>query len=406
MHLERTHHGLEARIRPRGFGRFISAGFLGFWLCGWAIGEAFAHFLLLRGGWALWTGERPGQNAAPLQAVPSIAMGLFLIFWLSFWTLGGILAIRELLRLLWSEVRLVVAGDLTIHDRLGPFRFTKVIPRHDLLRIYSIPVKHRLLAETRDGPVDLATIPSAADRETLEKALIEELHLALVGREGAAPVPLPEGWSEIQDAEGSLALVSDPVIRRSQARVAWTLTTGVSCAALYMISKSVNHPEWWFLTGMVTLAAAFMTWGAWRLSMTRREWRLGSGRLTLRHRSGSAARDLFEAASLELVESADSDGDSWFTLNALAAAAGAGTSGSPAANAGLGDRHVKRRIAHAIDDPSVPRRLGAWLADKARVPFREQSLARRRAQEISALYSQLESKGRFGGWLARRLRGK
>lgn len=392
MILERTHQGLEARIRPEGVGRFFSAGFLGFWLCGWVVGETFALFLLVRGAWALWTGEPPGENAEPLQLAPALAVGLFLLFWLTFWTFGGVMAMRELLRLLWSEVRLVAGPDLTIHERIGPFRSMKVIARSDLRRIYSIQRKCRLVAETTSGTLDLATVPREPDRESIEKALRGELRLEDPADQGGTPgsvVQLPEGWTEIVDAEGGVALVGDPAVRKKQARFTWTLAAGVLSVALLMISRMAGHPEWWAMAAMVSAAAAGLLWGAWRLANTRLEWRLGHGTLTLRRRTRAVARDLFDAASLELVETSDSDGDPWFTLKAVARA----TNQEPR----------RRRIASAMDDPSVPRRLGAWLAAKTRLPLDDQVGRSARPQQIVDLITQLEASGRFGRWIARRL---
>jgi hypothetical protein len=58
--------GRELVFRPRGAGRFVQAAFLSIWLVAWAIGEAFALFLLGHGIWALWTGSPAmGQDGAP-----------------------------------------------------------------------------------------------------------------------------------------------------------------------------------------------------------------------------------------------------------------------------------------------------------------------------------------------------
>jgi hypothetical protein len=297
-------------------------------------------------------------------------------------------------------VRLVAGADLTMHRQLGPFRSTIVIGRHDLRRIFSIPAKGRLLAETANGSIELAQIPNAAERESLEKTLNAELRLeepAPTGGAVHAPGPLPEGWSEIVDPEGGVALIGDPVIRRRQARVAWTIALIAAAVSYMCIAQALRAPNLWGLTTIAGAVTAALIWGAWRLSMTRLEWRLGSGRLILRRRIGAATRDLFEAGSLELVETSDSDGDPWFTLNAVAAGVAPGITCSTAA------RRTRRRIAHAMDDPTTPRRLAAWLSSKARLTLDDQATSERKREQLAKLISQLESSGRFGAWMAKRI---
>src|SRR5262249_40599299 len=109
-------------LRPRGIGRFFSAAFLVFWLAGWVVGEVFAAVVVGGGAIALLAGS-PGPGREPLAWGPALAIGAFLLVWLALWTLGGFLAMRELLRLTWAEDLLTVEPDgLTIEHHLGPFR--------------------------------------------------------------------------------------------------------------------------------------------------------------------------------------------------------------------------------------------------------------------------------------------
>jgi hypothetical protein len=103
--------GYDARLRRTGIGRYIGASFLAAWLCGWAIGEAFVLWILIRGALALLSGEPPEPGRSPLEATPAVALGAFLLIWLAFWTVGGIAAGTQLLRELWGEDRLVLQPE-------------------------------------------------------------------------------------------------------------------------------------------------------------------------------------------------------------------------------------------------------------------------------------------------------
>src|SRR5881396_2695801 len=98
MMLEQTGSGWETRLKINGASRFLGAPFLAFWLAGWAVGEVFALSLLAVGACSLVTGRPPGSGHNPLTLGVALPVGLFLLFWLTFWTFGGFLAGRELLR--------------------------------------------------------------------------------------------------------------------------------------------------------------------------------------------------------------------------------------------------------------------------------------------------------------------
>ena len=68
------------------------------------------HLHIINGGRSLLTGRpiKPGhQPFAPKAALP---VGLFLLFGLTFWTFGGLMALRELLRLLFGRDRILAAA--------------------------------------------------------------------------------------------------------------------------------------------------------------------------------------------------------------------------------------------------------------------------------------------------------
>jgi len=393
---ERTAEGLETRLRPRGFGRFVSAPFLLVWLCGWAVGEGFALWLLYRGVLALLGGAALPGNDAPAGA-QALMIGLFLVVWLSFWTLGGYLAARELLRLIWSEDRIVARHDaLVVHRGIGPFRSTRTIARDDLLQIQATP-KRRLVARTPDGAVELTSLASRDECESLAKTLQSEMGLKTDAPRDAGS--LPEQWSEVPDAEGGIALVQNERVRRARGRFAWILTTLCASAALALVATSAKErTDQRAFAGILAGISAVAAWGSWRLSHTRLEWRLEPGRLRLRRRSARRVKEIFEGTSLELIETSDSDGDAWFTLHAVAADAP-----QPWDPSRLPKRRHRRRLAHVMDDASTPRRLGAWLARKTTVRLEDLTTPEHRLRERAALIARLEAGGRFSRWMAKRI---
>lgn len=94
---------------------------------------------------------------------------------------------------------------------------------------------------------------------------------------------------------------------------------------------------------------------------------------------------------LELSRGHDSDGDPWFSLDAVADATGGSTS--------------RRSITRAIHDPAAPRRLGRWLARRAAVPFRDLATARDPAEDRARAVAELAKLGALGR-LAARLLGR
>ena len=318
----------------------------------------------------------------------ALAVSGFLVVWLSLWTLGGVMAIREWLRLMWSEDRILVTSEaLCIRRRLGPFHSTTRIARPDLKGIHTKPRRSRLLAETSEGIVEITALADRSECEALERELRETLGLVETPPAGAVPERPPEGWTEVVDPDGWPAVTQDPAIRKAQARTAWLFAMLLAIPTFLLFCRILDHPEWGALAAMLGAATGLSAWGAWRLTTTRFEWRLDASRVSLRRRSASGAIDLFEGASVELVERSDSDGDSWFTLNAVSA-----------------DGGKRKKIAQAMDDPSVPRRLGAWISDRAPIPFDDRATEQRKKADLTLTLAQLEASGRLGRWLAQKLK--
>src|SRR5688572_22590369 len=156
MKPEGTSGGLEVELRIAGIGRFFGAAFLAVWLAGWAVGEAFALWILGVGAWSLLTGQPPEAGREPFRPELALPVGLFLLFWLALWTLGGVMAGRELLRLLFGGDRIRLGHDrLEIERSYGLFRSRETLRRDDLRRFYCRPANAALCVETARGTTEL-----------------------------------------------------------------------------------------------------------------------------------------------------------------------------------------------------------------------------------------------------------
>lgn len=149
------------------------------------------------------------------------------------------------------------------------------------------------------------------------------------------------------------------------------------------------------LFGLVASAlGAFTAWLAWG----RFEWRIGSERLVRQKRFRDRLREDFEAASLELSVSRDSDGDEWFTLDALAP----GVASEPPLAFGYRPRRRGRRtLSRSMNDDSDPRRAGAWFARRAGLPLVDRTTDEARRGDVATVRIQLDPSSRLGRLAAR-----
>jgi hypothetical protein len=377
------------RFRPQGPGRFFVAGFLSFWLCGWLAGEIFAL-------WVLWR-LLAGGLATGQWALPAL---LFLLVWLSLWSLGGAAALRQVMGALWSEDRLVLGpdGSLVRQAQRGPFRRRQVLPRQEIRRFHGGQAGTwggPLMAELAGRSLEITRLGSPRQRQEAADQLNRLLGLRALPDAPApdqppAPAVLPAGWRELTPSFGSPLLVADPALRR-QHRLVMGLVNLVLWGLLALLIRSgAAWPGFWALGIPLALLALAGGWGQLWLALGRLEWRMEPRVMVLQRRFGQRLRTLGEARALELVERVDSDGDRSYRLQAIR------------------PPDPPLRVDDDATGPTSLRQLGAWMAARSHVPFEdrvpseEQRWQQRRA-EMERLRRQLAASGRFGRWAARQL---
>lgn len=388
----------ELRFRPRGAGRFAGAAFLLVWLGGWLVGETVVIAVLATGAWALATGGSALGGDEPLRLAPALAAGLFLLLWLTLWTVGGVAAIREFLRQVWGEDRLLLLRDeLIAVRRYGPFTTTQRLPRREILRVF-LPASGRqrtaLMALHGARTVELTDLGTPEERAAGASRL--QAALGLTSAEPASHRPsLPERWEEILSPTGQTLLVPNLRTRRIQSRLVTGIALVAGMATFLLIRESLRDPNVWVVTLMVGTASAWVGWQARKLARSREEWRLERGRLVLQRRSGGEVIELTASRATELVESSDSDGDRWYELRAIELTPLAG-----AHKKSRGSVRLHQAIHHATEG----RALGEWIARRTNVPFHDRvpDEAARRA-ELEALREDLARTGKLGALAARML---
>jgi hypothetical protein len=387
MVLERTPAGLEARFQVAGAARYFQAAFLGVWLLFWAGFELAVLGILGVGTWALLTGQPLGSARDPLSWTAALPVGCFLLFWLSFWTFGGLAAGREWLRLLFGRDRITLGPEaVEVFQHYGLFRSRRRIPRGEVRRFYRKPSGRALCAETTGGPVELTRLGAPEELKRVEQAFNDDFR---VEPRSPSTGALPAGWSEVLSLERDRVLVRDPGARRKQAMVMWLVAGPLVSGALYLVLTAVRRSDLWALALVLLSLAVAAAWSAVWLSFGRHEWRLDPGRLLQQRRFGTNRTSCFEAVSLELVEDNSGENGTWYELNAIA-------SGEQTTPRSARSRKHRRAVFRRNGDPTEVRNFGLWLSQRCQLPFEDRTTTEANARELDALVAQLANSGRFG----------
>lgn len=382
-------------LNAQGSGRYFGAAFLGLWLCGWLAGECFALWLLGNAVVSLMSGGT-GSGTIRLTQGGAIAMGGFVVLWLTIWTIGGIAAMTEFFRLLCGEDRMSSeGGGLTLEQSRGPFRKRREFLR-DTLRGFLVTARGALVVETMKGQVELSRLGTLEERQAAAKSLESELGIRRQDP-STAPVQLPKGWEEIITPEGERGVAPAAAPRRARARFCGVIALGTIAGLLAVIQNLTPRSPLIALAIQLGLAAAFFGSAAVWLGLGRVEYRPGNGVVTKRRRFGSGVKDVFEARGFEVLFAADrSDHGEWYALDAV--------SDPPATDVTTqrpfpGPR--RKRVLTVSTDPTAARQLGLYLARAGNVPFLDRTVPEIRAAEIAQMKEQLGKAGALGRFAVR-----
>jgi hypothetical protein len=338
--LEEGRHVVE--LRPVGIGRWITTGFLLFWLAGWAVGETFGLWMLGALLGALLGFQVPHQPKVP-SGLAALGMFGFLLFWTGFWTLGGFGAAMTAMRSMWGVDRIEWdASAVKRTARVGRFGSTRIFSRDEIQRVRLRRGKGVALETTR-GLVELTSFGADQDLAELRAEIEQALSL---GDRAALPAELPKDWEAAVDVEGIPVLRKNPAMRRRQATFVTAIFLALALAVGILVAGGENGshtPRWVSITVLGLLAAGVGLGAAW-LWFGGEAIRLKPAHADVLRWFGSR-RWLFEyaSASIRIEHSVDGDGDDWYKL-VLRGSYGAKT------------------IAHCLRDSHELEQLGRWIA--------------------------------------------
>jgi hypothetical protein len=187
-------------LRPTGVGRYFTAAFLGLWLIGWAVGEVVVLAVLalivaapfLREGGA----DLPEFLESWKNAGPPLFVFVFLLVWVTFWTIAGYAAMTHFLRSLAGKDRLrLLPVGVELTRGAGPFKHTRLIDRTDIRRVRVRHHDHALVADTTFGTLLLTELGTLPERETICRWLRGGLQLPPDGSMGPYAGQAPPGWT-------------------------------------------------------------------------------------------------------------------------------------------------------------------------------------------------------------------
>jgi hypothetical protein len=344
-------NGSSVTLRATGIARYFGAAFLAVWLAGWLVGEVLALGflgLLIRSTIGAAAGREwpiPGGDWIAGGAAGFVL--LFLLVWLTLWTVGGVTAIHELFRSLAGADHVSVRnGDVELVRRAGPLRrrktFERARVRHVLVRRHDTAV----VLHTDSGTEEITKYGTATERRELAEWLRRQLALPQDGLP-VDPLAAPPGWTMTMGGGGVRISQLDVRSRRIAASIVWAIAglIGLVWYGSTETGQRLGSVVAFLLLALLVCAAAWVTW-------SRREWLVRHGELVSHRRFGGWQRERsFGEARLEVEESTDSDNDRHYKLTVT-------------------DARGAVRIASVLNDEAEVLDLARWLAARTGFPLR------------------------------------
>ena len=350
------------QLRASHWSRFVDAGFLLVWMAFWIVGEAVALALVVGMIASALSAalDRPTLLAswAPRTDGSVSVFLLFLLFWLTLWTIGGIAAGTHLLRRLAGRDDV----DVTMHGigltrRAGPFRKRRDIPRAAIRRVRIRSKDRSVVTDTDTGTVEISDLGDADERRALHAWLSSALGLPDENRARLRERELPPLGRDVE-TQGAETIVTTPSrrIRVIRARILWFVAALMSLGWIDALRRGFMSGA---TTGEVMAAVAtLLVAAAGALFMdARSEWALRSGRMSVRRRLAHwtwREHDFQASASIALEHTLDSDGDDHYNLVII-------------------DSSARRVLNTALHDPHELLALGEWLSARTGFPFKRLS---------------------------------
>jgi hypothetical protein len=352
-------------LRSTGWGRYIGAAFLAVWLTFWLVGEVVAIAFLVSVLLSV-ASEATGQTvdvgpfAGALTDAAAPIVLFFILFWLTVWTFGGWAAGMTFLRqVAGHDVVSVTPEGLRFVRRAGPFRRTRVVPRASIRRVRVRRPDKAVVVDTAGGTIVIADLGTSAERESLQRWLIQQLappdHARAIALERDTP---PHEWLVSRDGVDYVMSSPPPHIARIHALIGWSVTGVTSLGWVSVLRPGGTGLDaldaaTWPAIALTLLSALAAIW----LTLARREWVLRPGSMRLRLSVGHRVvrEQVFDRGSLEIDLSTDSDGDDHWSLV-------------------IGDGSRRRVLSRVVHDHYELLALGEWLGARTGFPFHRPSI--------------------------------
>ena len=270
---------------------------------------------------------------------------LFLVLWLTFWTLGGVVALTHVVRSLAGEDVIGLRdGGFELVRRAGPFRRRYKFDRSRIRRLRIRPHDRAVVADMTKGSRVITTFGAPADREAVADWL--RRHLGLADADSAIGAP-PAAWDVRIEGEVAYLRKVRRGARLTRSVIAWLLVAATAAAWYASIGHEGPIGSIPALIALLLLAvgSAMTTWG-------RREWIVRPGELTL-HRSFAlwTSERPFRSARLEVIHEADSDNDHHYKVVVI-------------------DAGGRKTLHSQVHDSGEVVDLANWLAARTGFPYR------------------------------------